>query len=418
MELTPGAIVARRYRVDRKIGAGGMGEVWAGEHVAVGVRVALKTLLPAAAFDPQIVARFRREATLLGRLHSDHVARVVDFIEDPQFGLVLVMGFVQGEQLGDVLDARRLGVEEAIDLAVDLAGALCDLHDAKVVHRDLKPDNIILEPRRGGKRRAVILDFGVSRVESDGNSGEEITGITRADMALGTIAYMAPEQFLSSRDVTGAADLYALGAILFRAVTGQHVFGDAQDLDYARNKLHEQAPPLGLPRIDRVARGLTAIVGRALARRPEDRHPSAQVMLEELVALQEIAKAMSFDLDANTEMAPPSGLHDRDEPEFEPTMRMSLPEVAGIGTATTDPFPQAAAPLLPAPAAQLPAPVPLPAAPQLPPSLPPPAKGERRTVALPTAIVGMAIALLAGTLVGVEAYRLIAPQAPPAGARP
>src|SRR5580704_10196850 len=100
MELYPGAVIAGRYRVDRKIGSGGMGEVWAGENVAIGVRVALKTLLPAAAVDRQIVARFRREAHLLGRLRSERVARVVDFIEDPEVGLLLVMDYVDGEGLG------------------------------------------------------------------------------------------------------------------------------------------------------------------------------------------------------------------------------------------------------------------------------------------------------------------------------
>src|SRR5271167_4944838 len=103
MELYPGAVVAGRYRLERKIGAGGMGEVWAGEHVNIGVRVALKTLLPAAALDRRLVARFRREAQLLGRMRSDRVARVVDFVEDRQFGLVLVMDFVEGELLGSVL---------------------------------------------------------------------------------------------------------------------------------------------------------------------------------------------------------------------------------------------------------------------------------------------------------------------------
>src|ERR1700748_2809158 len=99
MELTPGALIAGRYRVARKVGAGGMGEVWAGEHVNIGVRVALKTLLPAAACDPQLVARFRREGYLLGGRRSGRVARVVDFIEDRRFGLVLVMDFVEGEPL-------------------------------------------------------------------------------------------------------------------------------------------------------------------------------------------------------------------------------------------------------------------------------------------------------------------------------
>jgi serine/threonine protein kinase len=306
MELTPGSVVAGRYRVDRKIGSGGMGEVWAGEHVTVGVRVALKTLLPAAACDPQIVARFRREAHVLGRLRSDRVARVVDFVEDKRVGLVLVMDLVDGEPLGVVLAARTFGVEEAVDLGVDIMAAVCDLHRAKIVHRDLKPDNIILEPRGdGGRRRAVIVDFGVSRVQhSAATVDDSLTNITMADMAVGTLLYMAPEQLLSSRDATGSADLYAVGAILFRAVSGGHVFGDVEDVDYVKRKLTGPAPPLPLRRIDRVAHGLVAVVARALERRPEERYESADVMLRDLSDLQELARATAMDLDAPTEEAP------------------------------------------------------------------------------------------------------------------
>ncbi len=106
MEIAPGALIAGRYRVERKVGSGGMGEVWAGEHVAIGLRVAIKTLLPAAACDRQVVARFKREAYLLGRIRSDYVSKVIDFVTDAQVGLVLVMEFVEGEALATLLESR------------------------------------------------------------------------------------------------------------------------------------------------------------------------------------------------------------------------------------------------------------------------------------------------------------------------
>src|SRR5438093_1509 len=99
MQLHPKVVLARRYRVLRRVGAGGMAEVWEGEHMSVGLRVALKQLLPQAAQVPEFVARFRREAELLGRLRSDHVARVVDFVDERPYGPVLVMEFVEGEPL-------------------------------------------------------------------------------------------------------------------------------------------------------------------------------------------------------------------------------------------------------------------------------------------------------------------------------
>ncbi|APR85288.1 Serine/threonine protein kinase [Minicystis rosea] len=442
MDLHPGAVIAGRYRLDRKIGSGGMGEVWAGEHVAIGVRVALKTLLPAAALDQQLVARFRREAYLLGRVRSDRVARVVDFVEDRRFGLVLVMDFVEGEPLANVLEARCLSVEETIELGADIMMAVADLHRVKVVHRDLKPDNIILEPLPGGRRRAVIVDFGVSRMESGSGEDEgDITSITQADVAVGTIPYMAPEQFLSSRDVTGAADIYAVGAILFRAVSGRHVYGDTEDMDYAKLKLTEPAPALSIPRFDRVARGLGVVVARALERMPEARFADADAMLEELSALQSVARATALDLDAATEQAPPSlaGVSDEEtEESSEMTRLMQRPSTAPadiIDEQTTESGPPielldaamgVATPLIPPPIASLPGPVSV-AVPEpdsisrleakstlastpatstpLSSTAPVVAAGERR-FSLGAMVIGMVAALIAGLVLGLGGHRL------------
>jgi eukaryotic-like serine/threonine-protein kinase len=345
-----GAVIAGRYQVEARIGAGAMGEVWSGKDLRTRGVVALKTLLPAAASDPGIVARFRREATLLGRLRSPHVARVVDFVEDAALGFVLVMQFVEGESLGAVLATRTLTVDEALDLAMDLSSALRDLHEAKVVHRDLKPDNVILEPPAGGRRRAVVVDFGVGRVETAPDE-EAPTSITEANTAVGTLPYMAPEQLLSSATATAAADVYAMGAILFRSISGETVFGDVDDGVAARRKLVDDAPPLSIPRIDPVAAGLSSIVARALRREPEER-PTAAVMLAELTALAEASRATDFDLDAPTEQAPPPGLSSahpmgissaassfRLQPDGEPTRRMSRPPESighSIGDEPTD----------------------------------------------------------------------------------
>jgi serine/threonine-protein kinase len=336
MELRPGVLIAGRFRVERKVGSGGMGEVWSGEQTALGVRVALKTLLPAAACDPQLIARFKREAYLLGRIRSDHVARVVDFVTDPEVGLVLVMEFVEGEPLSSAVASRRLGVEETIDLGLDLASGLCDLHRAHVVHRDLKPENIILQPQSDGRVRAIIVDFGVGRTVSSEEASardEEITGITHAGMAVGTIAYMAPEQLLDSRGATGAADIYALGAILYRAASGQQVFGPLDDLDYAKKKLIAPPTALDLPRFDRAARGLQAVVARALAKNPTGRYATAEAMRQELLALRDVARSLAMDLDAPTDMAPLSALLSDDvrrasRPSDEPTLVDDVDEEA------------------------------------------------------------------------------------------
>ncbi len=300
MSFGPGSIVAGRYHADRLVGTGGMGEVWAGEHVTVGNKVALKRLLPAAAQHHEVVTRFRREAVLLGRIRSDYVARVVDFIDDVEFGPVLVMEFIEGPSLAQILEDRALGVEEAVELAADLAAALCDLHDAKIVHRDLKPGNIIMQPQPGARSRAVIVDFGIGRQLAAKGSPEEVTGITRANIALGTVEYMAPEQILNSRDVTPLSDIYAVGAILYRSVAGVHAFGSRRGEELARAKLIDEAPRLNVGRTDEVARGLSDLVERALKKRPALRFASASDLREAVRSLMERIQIDELDLESTT----------------------------------------------------------------------------------------------------------------------
>jgi eukaryotic-like serine/threonine-protein kinase len=298
MDFQEGVLVASRYRLSRLVGAGGMGEVWAGFDEKEQRPVAIKRLLPAAAKHHEVVARFRREAFLLGRVESPHVAKVDDFIDDESFGLLLIMEFIEGPSLAHVLEDRSFSVEEALDLGVDVAKALVDLHEAKIVHRDLKPGNIILRPAYGDRFQAVIVDFGISRL-MPGGSDQEVTGITRANIALGTVEYMAPEQILNSRDVTPVTDLYALGIILFRAVKGQHAFGHRRGEDLARAKLLEEAPALEIGRDDEIAEGLVRVVARALKKRPAQRFASAREMLAELEAVKSLADQVS-DLDDTT----------------------------------------------------------------------------------------------------------------------
>src|SRR5262249_54549481 len=155
-----------------------------------------------------------------------------------------------------------LSVEEAIDLGIEIASALRELHAANVVHRDVKPANILLRPLTGGGTRAVFVDLGVSRhVPDSAQSDEEcLTEITAIDRAVGTIEYMAPEQILCSRKALPSADIYGLGALLYRAVAGHNVFGDVHGMDLARLKLSEDPPLLDTGRSDRVAKGLAATI--------------------------------------------------------------------------------------------------------------------------------------------------------------
>jgi len=301
MDFVPGALVAGRYRLKRLVGAGGMGEVWSGDDAKTGTRVAVKRLLPAAAKHHEVIARFRREAYLLGRIGSEYAAKVIDFLDDETYGLVLAMDFIDGPSLAHVLEDRTLSIEESLDLAADILHALVDLHAAKIVHRDLKPGNIIMRPLGNGRSRGTIVDFGISRLLAGADRGAgdgEVTGITRANIALGTVEYMAPEQILNSRDVTPVTDLYAVGIILFRSVKGHHAFGDRRGEELARAKLIEEAPALDTGRRDAVAEGFSAFVQRALKKRPAQRFQSAESMLEEVERLQTLAGVRRVQMDA------------------------------------------------------------------------------------------------------------------------
>lgn len=285
------AIIAGRYRADKMLGAGAMGEVWAGTHIGVGGRVALKRLLPAGSNNAESLARFKREAYLLGRIHSDFVARVLDFVDDKVFGLVLVMELVEGTPLYDLLNQRRFSVEEAVSLGIDIVSGLCDLHEMQIVHRDLKPGNIIIEQRSRGRTRARLVDFGMSRVMQRDDGDDEMTGITRADTALGTLEYMAPEQMLNSRGVTGTADIYAMGVILYRAVAGAHAYSNDSQGGLVRAKLTQDAPTVPTGRTDQVAQSFERIVAKAMCRRPAERYQTAEEMLHDLEALNEQMRA-------------------------------------------------------------------------------------------------------------------------------
>jgi serine/threonine-protein kinase len=286
VNLSPGTNIAGLYRADRRIGVGGMGEVWAGVRLGDNTAVAIKVLLAHNTDANEVHARFRREAQVLARVRSDYVAQVLDFLTEED-GLVLVMELIPGDSLHAVLSYdQALTVEATLDIVSDVLRGLRDLHSSNIVHRDLKPGNIVLRPRPGLRPRATLIDFGVSRIMSAPEDDEEITAITRGDRVLGTLEYMAPEQILGSRSVTGTADLYAVGAMMFRAITGHHVFGDLQEGHLAVAKLNKDAPRLDIDRTDEVAERTQVLVSRLLSRRLRDRFKSAEEALAEVDAIR------------------------------------------------------------------------------------------------------------------------------------
>jgi serine/threonine-protein kinase len=279
-------VVASRYQVRKLLGSGASGEVWQAEDLATDGLVALKKLRTGCA-GPELRSRFRREAQLYARVDSDRVARLLDLVVDDTFGTVQVLEHVDGEPLSDLLKRRCLTVEEAIELGLDLLLGVADLHREMVVHRDLKPANVLLRKSLDGELRAVIVDLGAGRALGDGDGDDELTGITRGPMVIGTLAYLAPEQLIDSRAVSAAADLYAVGVILYRAVSGSTPFGGLCQLALVSTKRREEAPMLITGRSDARARAFEDLLITALKRRSAERFLTSEDMRRALEAARD-----------------------------------------------------------------------------------------------------------------------------------
>ncbi|MFB3154728.1 MAG: protein kinase, partial [Candidatus Acidiferrales bacterium] len=265
------------YRIVEKIGAGGMGEVYRARDEHLGRDVAIKVLPAGTLADEQARKRFRKEALSLSKLNHPNIATVFDF--DTQDGTdFLVMELVEGVTLSDKLAGGPLPEKEITRLGLQLAEALEEAHERGVVHRDLKPGNVMVTP----KGQAKILDFGLAKLlRPDVASATATTeSFTETQAAAGTLPYMAPEQ-VRAENVDARSDIYAAGAVLYEMATGQRAFPETQTgrlMDAILNRAPQ--PPSGLNR--RVSPGLEGIILKALEKEPENRYQSAKELAVDL----------------------------------------------------------------------------------------------------------------------------------------
>jgi serine/threonine-protein kinase len=271
--LEPGVVLSGRYRLDERVATGGMGDVWRATDTLLGRTVAVKVLLPSLVADPGFIARFRAEARMMAALHSPGVVQVYDVGEDTLAGGAradyLVMEYVAGQPLSQRLTAAgRLGVTETMSVVAQAARALHAAHRAGIVHRDVKPSNLLIQP----DGTVVLVDFGVARSTA-------VTSITGTNAVPGTALYMAPEQALG-KPVSAATDIYALGTVAYHCLAGQTPFTGNNPLEVAVKHTQDEPPPLP----DDIPQPVRALVGRALAKDPTDRHPDAETLAEAAVA--------------------------------------------------------------------------------------------------------------------------------------
>ncbi|MEZ4246732.1 MAG: serine/threonine-protein kinase [Polyangiales bacterium] len=274
-----GRVVGDRYRILGLIGEGGMGAVYEAEHLSVGRRVALKRLHPELATDAHAISRFQREARAAGATGHEHVVDVLDlgFAEDG--APYLVMELLTGESLATRLKrVRQLAPRRAAAIAGQVLSALEAVHALDVIHRDLKPDNIFLTKRHGRSDYVKVLDFGVSKMSAEGKDPK----LTRTGVMVGTPHYMSPEQARGVRQLDHRVDLYAVGVILYECLSGQLPFSADNYHALLQSILAREPMPLDRLVLD-LDPGLVGVVQRALAKKPDDRFPTARTMWEALV---------------------------------------------------------------------------------------------------------------------------------------
>ena len=265
--LRPGDMLCERFRIVRAVGEGGMGQVFEAFDAELGVQVALKVIRPEVASNAEALARFRQEVRLARRITHPNVCRTFDLERDTRgvdaesgakrAFIFLTMEFLRGETLAARIKREgALPLDEALGLARQMASALDAAHALGVVHRDIKPANIMLIPADGPELRAVIMDFGLARVDG-ADALRSLSGISSKSNPIGTLAYMAPEQ-MSGGPVSPATDVYAFGLVLFEMATGQRAFPTESLLSGITQRL-AGAPPdpaaivPGLPRYWREA---------------------------------------------------------------------------------------------------------------------------------------------------------------------
>ncbi len=220
-ELPEGASLDDKYRVVRHLSSGGMGAVYEVEHRGLGKRLAAKLLKPELARRADLLERFRREARAASAIGHEHIIEVTDLGQTAQKVPFLVMELLTGQTLSALCKAeRRLEPARAVHIARQILSALGAAHARGIVHRDLKPENVFLIQRGGDPDFVKLLDFGIAKLLDDVDSPE----LTRAGQVVGTPTYMAPEQARGEKNVDGRADLYGVGAILYRMVTGQRPY--------------------------------------------------------------------------------------------------------------------------------------------------------------------------------------------------
>ena len=334
--LSFGSVIGGVYTIRALIGQGGMGEVYAADGPG-GVKVALKVLHERAAQDPDLVARFNREADIAKEVKSPYVAAVLDSGKEADGRLWIAFERLEGEGFDSRLKREQyLSFGDVAPIIVDALRGLEDAHQAGVVHRDIKPANLYIERRKltpaevaagEHEERTRILDFGVSKMRPSAGRRSE-PSLTAFDATLGSFAYMAPEQVRGSARADERADLYAIGAVAFRALTGRLPFEGTNALALVALKLDREPPTLRSATGDDWPQPIERFMAKIMARDRERRFATA---VETLEAWKDVCRAMG---DSPTRARPSV------RPEIEDRTEATVGTFAGADALTPGHFPK------------------------------------------------------------------------------
>jgi serine/threonine-protein kinase len=284
-----GTMIAGKYRIHRLLGTGGMGAVYAGEHLEIGKRVAIKVINESHANSPEVAARFRREARAASAVESASIVHVFDVGHDPVAGLYMVMEYLDGEDLASRLGREtKISAEDVVAIGFQSCRALAKAHAAGVIHRDLKPANIYLTTREDDSLLVKILDFGISKLLNDAaaasqrsNQLEEKKALTRMGAAIGTPQYMSPEQ-AQGLELDQRSDVWSMGACLYEALAGKPLYDELGTYEQTIIRIvMTPAAPLGQV-APWVPRALAEVVDAALVHDVNKRIPDCATFARRL----------------------------------------------------------------------------------------------------------------------------------------
>jgi hypothetical protein len=266
-----GSIIGERYHVLKKLGEGGMGQVYLAEHVKMGRKSAVKVMNPGMVHDADAISRFNREAANASRINHPNVAGIYDFGETSDGLIYLAMEFIEGESLTSLVERNgALPPIRAADIAKQAADGLSVAHDMGIVHRDLKPDNIMIAKNRDGSDCVKVVDFGIAKA-----AGAENQKVTKTGLVVGTPEYMSPEQ-LAGDKLTGTSDVYSLALVAFNMLTGKLPFEGETAQESMIMRLTDEPKSLAAMKPDTSwSPEVQAVMGKALQRRSADRYQKA-----------------------------------------------------------------------------------------------------------------------------------------------